>query len=208
MIPAPAAKALSSTIKQLKKKYKVDFMFADEDHAAEHLLDQIEDLIKKADYCLFDVSSWNTNVVLELGYARGCGKKHAVLFRPTSTLLTPLGFMEEHAEVPSDIKGLKQLRYFNEGTLRVQLDELLADLIENPNLVRAAEMFTARVEELLARHPQGMLMREVATQLEIDQQVASGIIRKMVREGQVETTGYGNATRYLRKQIAEHKRTA
>jgi len=92
-------------------KYNMEFKFADEIHKGEHLLDQIEELIVKSNYCLFDVSSPNRNVFLELGFARGRGKDYSLLFRPAQGLLYHLGFTERFAELPADIRGLRHITY-------------------------------------------------------------------------------------------------
>ena len=59
----PPLRRYRRPFQQLSDKYGVDFKFADDIHAAEHLLEQIENLIATSDYSLFDVSTWNWKCV-------------------------------------------------------------------------------------------------------------------------------------------------
>jgi len=90
--------------------------------------------------------------------------------------------------------------------LRVKLDELVRGLIDGPNLGRAAEFWTERIDEILTRHPDGLLMREIAERLHVESITIGGFVQQMVQRGRVERRGYGPATRYLK--IAEPKRAA
>jgi len=60
-------------------------------------------MIVQADACLFDVSTSNRNVFLELGFARGRGKPHFLMFRPVSTLLLTLGLVDGLSDVPTEV---------------------------------------------------------------------------------------------------------
>lgn len=64
------------------------------------LLDICRNLIRWADFCLFDVSTWNPNVTLELGLADGLGVPYYILCNSRN-----------QKGVPSDIKGISRLTY-------------------------------------------------------------------------------------------------
>lgn len=66
-----------------------------------HLLARIKDLINEADFSLFDLSTWNPNVSLELGLADGLDRKPYYIL--TNSNLS--------RDVPSDIKGLQRIEY-------------------------------------------------------------------------------------------------
>jgi len=69
-----------------------------------HLLQLMKGNIAKADYSIFDLSNWNSNVALELGLAEGLKKK------PTRTYYILLN-TKRSKEVPSDIRGIQRLEY-------------------------------------------------------------------------------------------------
>jgi hypothetical protein len=82
-----------------------------------HLLERIKELINEADFSLFDLSTWNPNVALELGLADGLSRKPYYIL--TNSNLS--------RDVPSDIKGLQRIEYNHLsrgiGSLRQQLIE-------------------------------------------------------------------------------------
>ena len=203
---APPLRNYRRPFRVLADKYRVEFKFADDIHAGEHLLDQIEELIDKSPYCLFDVSSRNHNVFLELGFARGLEKDYSLLFCPASATLSMMGFTNGFADLPADIRGLRHIKYRSEGMLRVCLDELLKDLTKTPNWGPDDQMRIAQIDELLARHPDGLLMKEIAQRFTTDLASVRGFVQKMIRDGLVEQRGSGTATRYVR--IAKPKRAA
>jgi hypothetical protein len=186
------------------REYKIAFKFADDIHEGEHLLDQIEELIRESHYSLFDVSTPNPNVFLELGFARGLGRNYSLLFRPAG-LLHHLGFTTRLPSLPADISGLRLIKYHNAGILRVRLVELIKEL--SPNLRTEEDKWIAWIDEVLRRHPDGLLMREIAKELNVESaDSVRGFVQKMVRSGLVEQKGSGPATRYLKSK--EPKRAA
>lgn len=189
----PPLRRYRRPFEKLAAKYNIDFKFADELHRADHLLDQIEELIERSDYSLFDVSTWNRNVFLELGFARGRRRPNALLFRPASGLLWQLGFSREgYADVPSDIKGLRQIRYSSERSLGLQLDDLVRELMPNADLSRTQNLLTMRVEEHIGRHARGLSVREISSHFNIDKELASASVRNLLNLGRIERVG----TRY------------
>jgi hypothetical protein len=82
-----------------------------------HLLARIKELISEADFSLFDLSTWNPNVSLELGLADGLNRKRYYIL--TNRNLS--------RDVPSDIKGLQRIEYSHlsrgSSSLRQQLVE-------------------------------------------------------------------------------------
>jgi hypothetical protein len=47
--------------------------------STKHLLGILTSYIKAADYCIFDISTWNPNVALEIGLAEGLGAEYYIL---------------------------------------------------------------------------------------------------------------------------------
>ena len=180
------------------EKYAVAFVFGDSVHAASHLLEQIEAMITKSDACLFDVSSWNHNVFLELGFARGLKKDNYLLFRPGRGVLWRVGLRPGYEDVPADLRGLRQLRYPHERALRLQLDNLVKDLVFRANLSSMQDMLAARIEDLLARQTDGLPIGQIAQEFSLHQAVVSGLLRLLIEQGRTTTTGQGPATRYVK----------
>lgn len=91
----------------------VELVYADEVITSKHILEKITDLMTSADLCLFDLTSANANVALELGVAIGLKLNYRVLLDNTSA-----------SDVFSDMRGWDQLRYKDAAELRDKLDTL------------------------------------------------------------------------------------
>jgi len=194
----PPLRGYREPFKIVEVNNTIDFIFADEVHGANNLLGQIETMIVEADACLFDVSTPNRNVFLELGFARGKSKKYSLLFRPASKWLVKLGFTDGLLDVPSDLRGDRILYYSNKLSLRFQLDELVKGLISAADLSPQQEMLGARVEDLLARHKYGLPKREIADKLNLEPSVVGGMLNVLIRQQRVKTVGSRFQTRYVK----------
>lgn len=78
------------------------FYFADTHLATKHLLGILRNYISVADYCIFDVSTWNPNVALELGLADGMEAEYYILLHRKLS-----------QGVPADIQGIQRIEYSN-----------------------------------------------------------------------------------------------
>jgi hypothetical protein len=87
---------------KLERALGVKFIFAEERIAAAHVLEKITSMIEATAFGIYDVSSWNANVTLEYGIARGIGALSYIAFNPEKTSLS---------DVPSDIRGYDRLQY-------------------------------------------------------------------------------------------------
>lgn len=194
----PPLRNYRAAFKRVEQKRQVDFVFADEIHAADHLLEQIEEMIVSADACLFDLTTANHNVFLELGFARGKGKSHYLLFRPARGIFWKLGFVEGFADVPTDIRGQRVLQYRSARSLALQLDDLVQGLILEPDLSGSQGMQAARIEELLSRNRGGLLIGEIATGVNLDQAIVRAVLQLLIGQGRVVAGGPNNRRRYSR----------
>jgi hypothetical protein len=194
----PPIRNYREPFRRIGDKYTVQFVFADQVHAADHLLEQIEDMIVQADACLFDLSTANRNVFLELGFARGRDKPHYLLFRPMPAALLKLGFVDGLPDVPTDIRGQRVLRYFTSRSLRLQLDDLVVELLSRSDLSGHQDMLEARVEDLLTRNPAGLVIGQIASELKLNQTLAFAVVKILIEQHRVEATGYGSGMRYLK----------
>lgn len=105
---------------QLEKALDVKFVFAEERVSTGHVLEKIIDMINDAAFGIYDVSSWNANVTLEYGVARGLNAKAYIAFNPTKT---------DVGDVPSDVAGYDRLQYSSLAELSTQVSDLVAQVL-------------------------------------------------------------------------------
>jgi hypothetical protein len=110
----PSREAYKNVFVDLAKIHGITFLFAEDQLISEHLLKKIQGMIERCAFAVFDISIANPNVSLELGLARGMGKRAYIAFNPK--LLK---------EEPADVRGFDSIRY----TTLEQLRESLARLI-------------------------------------------------------------------------------
>ncbi|HNX62362.1 MAG TPA: hypothetical protein PKN45_06940 [Candidatus Limiplasma sp.] len=104
--------------------------YADSEAMQEHILTRIEERIATTHFGLYEVSSGNPNVYMELGYARGLGKRHYVLMKSGTT-------------VPANIAGLQRIEYNSYEELTELLKNLIVKIeMENlQNYLRSKENY-------------------------------------------------------------------
>jgi hypothetical protein len=98
--------------------YPGTIIFAETNLQTRHLLDILRSHIKKTDFSVFDVSTWNPNVALELGIADGLNADYYITLN------------RKHSKnVPSDIQGLQRIEYSvlekGDGSLHEQLQRYI-----------------------------------------------------------------------------------
>ncbi len=74
--------------------------YADTGLTTKHLLGILTSYISAVDYCIFDISTWNPNVALEIGLAEGLGVDYYILLN-----------RRLKKNVPADIQGLQRIEY-------------------------------------------------------------------------------------------------
>lgn len=74
--------------------------YADTTLSTKHLLGILTSYIRAVDYCVFDISTWNPNVALEIGLAAGLGVDYYILLN-----------RKLNKGVPADIQGLQRIEY-------------------------------------------------------------------------------------------------
>jgi len=68
-----------------------------------HLLTKVKSFIRWADYCVFDLTRWNPNVMLEVGLAEGMKQRQKEYYILLNTKWS--------GDLPSDIKGFGRIEY-------------------------------------------------------------------------------------------------
>jgi hypothetical protein len=177
----------------LEKAYGVQFIFADEKITNMHILQKIISYIRGSDFSLFDISSWNPNVTLELGIALAMSESWYICFNPDKTNV---------GEVPSDIRGIDRIQYTSFTELEDKLTALLEQRYPKQDR-RGVDEYFGTVEsdifDLLSRQP-GLKANEAADVLGINKQMAQVVIRQMVEKGSVRQEGKTRAAKYFINQ--------
>jgi hypothetical protein len=88
--------AFKATLERLPFK----FFYADTKIRTRQLLGILQGYISAADFCLFDVSTWNPNVALEVGLAEAAGAEYYILLHRNLS-----------SGVPADIQGIQRIEY-------------------------------------------------------------------------------------------------
>jgi hypothetical protein len=179
--------------KELESKYDLTFIFADEKITNMHIMKKIETFIRGSDFSIFDISGWNPNVTLELGFAMPVGDQWYIAIDPAKT---------ETKEVPSDLRGLDRIEYSS----YTELSNKLSILIDQryPKRARGGiEDFLherrQQIRGLLREHP-GLTITSLAQLLEVDVPVAQLAIKPIINE--FETRGVKKSTKYYLKGTA------
>jgi len=173
----------------LQKAYAVTFIFADEKITNMSILQKIKSYISASDFSIFDVSGWNPNVTLELGFAMATNDDWYVAVNLKKTKIK---------EVPADLRGLDRMQYES----LVELGTKIAAVIDQRYPKRKessiddylAGMRTDLVKKLKTTKG-GLMISEIAKLLGIDVRVARLVVDpalgKTIRAG-----GERKGTRY------------
>jgi hypothetical protein len=176
--------------KDLEQKYDVTFIFADEQITNMHIMKKIETFIRGSDFSVFDISGWNPNVTLELGFGMAVSDQWYIAIDPTKT---------ESKEVPSDLRGLDRIEYSSYHELGNKLTVLLEQRYPKRPVGTINSYLEERrlqVRELLKSSP-GLTVMSIAQVLEIEVAVAQLVVKPMLDAGELETTGVRRGMKYF-----------
>jgi hypothetical protein len=145
-------------------------------------------MIGEARFGLFDITRWNPNVTLELGIAIGLRRSYYLLFNPS----------DGGAHPPADLGGIDRIEYSSYGGLEGSLTKLLIQEFGVPT--ESSDPLAELRERLLTvvEAKNGPKVDAIATELGVPVNFAKTLVRTMVAEGQLRTTGQTRATRYYR----------
>ena len=175
--------------KELEEKFDVTFIFADEKITNMHIMKKIETFIRGSDFSIFDISGWNPNVTLELGFAMAATEQWYIAIDPSKT---------EIKEVPSDLRGLDRIEYSSYTELGDRLGILLEQRYPErprPSIDGFLEDRRADVRALVKDHP-GLTIISIAQLLSVEVTVAQLIVKPLLESGELETTGVRRGTKY------------
>lgn len=178
--------------KDLEDVYDVTFIFADEKITNMHIMKKIETFIRGSDFSVFDISGWNPNVTLELGFAMAVGDQWYIAIDPSKT---------EVNEVPSDLRGLDRIQYGSYTELSEKLSILLEQRYSKRPRGTIDNYLNERRDEvrgMLKEHP-GLTVISMAELMEIGVPVAQLVVKPMLDSGELQTTGTRKTTKYYLK---------
>ena len=128
-------------------------VYGNTDLQTEHLLKIMKGNIGKADFSIFDLSDWNSNVALELGLAEGLRKK------PAKNYYIVLNTRRSQ-DVPSDVRGIQRLEYTSyDFKPEVGLGDLLA------KYVLAKEYWIRKIAKAIPLSGKGAKKRTMALRI-------------------------------------------
>ena len=127
-------------------------------------------------------------MTLELGIAIGLRRSYYLLFNPSDGAPQP----------PTDLGGIDRIEYTSYARLEGSLTKLLIQEFGVPSesndpLAELRERLLGVVEA-----KNGPKVNTIATELGVPVNFAKTLVRTMVAEGQLRTTGQTRATRYYR----------
>lgn len=173
----------------LEKAFGVKFIFADEKITNMHILQKIISYIRGSDFSLFDISSWNPNVTLELGIALASSDDWYICFNPDKT---------DIKEVPSDIRGLDRIQYTSFTDFEDKLTILLDQWYPRSNRTTVDDYFQQTQNEaitLIDKTP-GLKVNEIADILGMNLSMAKVVIAQLVSNGQIRIEGKTRGAKY------------
>jgi hypothetical protein len=137
-----------------------------------HILQKIISYIRGSDFSLFDISSWNPNVTLELGIALATSPDWYICFNPDKT---------DIKEVPSDIRGLDRIQYTSFSELEDRLSVLLDQWYPRSAHRSVDDYFESakhQVLDLLHKQP-GPRVNEIADILNMNKRMAQVVVSQL-----------------------------
>jgi hypothetical protein len=174
----------------LEKAFGVKFIFADEKITNMHILQKIISYIRGSDFSLFDISSWNPNVTLELGVALAMSDDWYICFNPEKTTVE---------EVPSDIRGLDRIQYTSFSELEDRLSVLLDQWYPRSTRATVDDYFVEaqnRVLELVRMQP-GLKVKEISDLLSMNLKMTQVVVQQLITAGSVRMEGKTRGAKYF-----------
>jgi hypothetical protein len=117
-------------MKGICAKRSLQLHFADDHFAADSIWEDIQNEIDEAWYAVFDLTEYNHNVILELGYALGRGKDVILLLH---TPPQKSGFFKAAdnplKDFPSDLNSIRCIRYSSPHDLEAKLLQAFDNLL-------------------------------------------------------------------------------
>lgn len=174
---------------EVEKLYPVQFIFADEKITNMHIMGKISSYMKSAAFSIFDITGWNPNVTLELGYAMATSENWYISYNPK---------IAKNDDVPSDIRGIDRIQYnsFKDYTskLLALMDQQFPKADRKAPITEHIANMQDQVLKILKTND-GLKISEIADLLGIDVRVAQLVVRPL-NGSTLRSEGTKKGTRY------------
>lgn len=180
--------------KEVSDDFDVQFVFADERITNVHILEKITEMIREAEFSLFDITTWNPNVALELGIVVGAELDYYILFNPSV----------EQGDVPADLGGIDRIQYRDYAELKAGLRRLMTQQFGSPEpeprepagkeIVEGLNALRGRIPEVVASEP-GLQIGGIASALGVQVDMAQVLVKPLIGQHLV-TRGIKRGTKY------------
>lgn len=180
------------------KAYGVQFTYADQKITNKQILEKIEGMIREAQFSIFDVTTWNPNVALELGIALGAELDYYILFNPDV----------EQQDVPADLGGIDRIQYSDYSSLGEGVSNLMTQQFGPPLKERTAETkqraaavtehldaISSEIPDLVRREP-GLAIGGIASSIGVPIDLAKTLVRPLVDAGAIRLDGVKRGAKY------------
>lgn len=180
--------------KELENQYEVTFIFADEKITNMHIMKKIETFIRGSDFSIFDISGWNPNVTIELGFAMAVGDQWYIAIDHSKT---------EIKEVPSDLRGLDRIEYASYSELQTKLKILIEQRYPRRQPSGIDEFLTVRKTQVLdlLQRSAGLTATSMSQVLSLDLPIVQLIVQPLVGN-ELETRGRTRGMKYYLRGTA------
>ncbi len=118
-------------VREVCKKRGLRLKSAEDHFAAEGIWDQIQEDIDDAFFAIFDLTGYNHNVLLELGYAIGRERDVIILLNVSESKPRMFGAKNDPMEgFPSDLQSVRRIQYADRRELERKLLEAFDGLLK------------------------------------------------------------------------------
>jgi hypothetical protein len=179
---------------EVTEDFEVKFVFADERITSVHILEKITGMLREAEFSLFDITTWNPNVALELGIAVGAELDYYILFNPTTG----------EQDVPADLGGIDRIQYRDYAELKAGLRKLMTQQFGSPEpeptetagkeIVEGVNALRQKIPEVVGSEP-GLQIGGIASAVGVEVDMAQVLVKPLVGQ-QLVTRGVKRGTRY------------
>ena len=177
-----------SALKEVEKENPgCKFTYADEEITSDYILEKIEKMILESDISLYDLTTWNPNVALELGLAFGLKRKYYILFNPK----------QDASEVPSDIRGIERVEYGSMTELRSKVTLIIRKhmIMAKTDVKNEYSSLKEKIKShILSKGPVSIAQLESA--LGLAKPMISPFLAELKESREIETIGAKKGTKY------------
>lgn len=184
-------------VKRVYEDSNVVAVFGDEERNADALLEKLRELINTCDIGFYDITGFNPNVLLELGFGYASRRHTFFMFDQVTHKKSAAG-RGRPLEVPSDLRGRAYFEYRGRDELIV---EVRKHLRQSLGIGQNAHLELKKKAMILLRSSDGRRIGEIAKSIggestRVDVEAAMDSLR---HEGRVDLRGRGLGARYWLK---------